>query len=45
MMRIAGLLLISAVLFLSGCETFKGFGKDVQKAGNWVEGTAERAQK
>jgi predicted small secreted protein len=31
------LLIIVAVLFLFGCETFHGFGKDVEKAGEWVQ--------
>lgn len=27
---------------LTGCNTFKGFGKDVSKAGDVVTGTAEK---
>ena len=37
--------IVFATLLLSGCETFKGLGQDVQKAGSWVERTAERAEK
>jgi predicted small secreted protein len=29
-------------LFLTGCQTFKGLGKDVQKAGKWVEKKADK---
>ena len=28
-------------LLAGGCETFKGVGRDMQKAGNWVEDTAK----
>ncbi|SHJ74113.1 Entericidin EcnA/B family protein [Malonomonas rubra DSM 5091] len=37
MKRILALLLIAAALFISGCETFHGLGKDVEKAGEWVQ--------
>ncbi len=39
------LMMLLVCLLCSGCETFKGFGQDLQKAGNWVERTAERADK
>ncbi len=29
-----------AALFLSGCNTMQGFGRDVQKVGSKVEGAA-----
>lgn len=32
--------LLFIVLLASGCETFKGLGRDVQKAGDWIEETA-----
>ena len=35
---------IMAALVLTGCNTFKGFGKDVSKAGDKVTQTAERTQ-
>jgi predicted small secreted protein len=35
------LLLIAALLCISGCETFRGLGKDVEKAGNWVQKKAQ----
>ena len=41
MKRIPALLLIVSVLFISGCGTFHGFGKDVEKAGEWVQEKAE----
>jgi len=41
MKRIVALLLIATALFISGCETFRGVGKDVEKAGEWVQ---EKAQ-
>ncbi len=40
MKRILALLLIASVLFLSGCETFRGLGKDVENAGEWVQDKA-----
>ena len=41
MQRIFALLLIASVLFISGCETFRGLGKDVEKAGGWVQEKAK----
>lgn len=38
------LLLICSLLFLSGCETFRGLGKDVSRAGNWMQEEAQQAQ-
>ncbi len=35
-------LLLAVVLFVGGCETTKGVGKDMQKAGNWIEEKASR---
>lgn len=35
--------IVSVVLF-TGCNTFKGVGKDVSKAGDKVTETAERTQ-
>lgn len=43
MKKIFSLICILTLLTLCGCETFRAFGKDVQKAGNWVEKTAEKA--
>ncbi len=37
MKYLLALLLIATALFISGCETFRGFGKDVEKAGEWVQ--------
>jgi len=36
------LFLIVSVLCISGCETFRGFGKDVEKAGGWVQEKAKK---
>ena len=36
------MLLLAASLFLGGCETTKGVGKDVQKAGDWIEEKASK---
>ena len=41
MKRIIALVLLVSVLFISGCETFRGFGKDVEKAGEWVQDKAK----
>lgn len=37
MIRTALTLLLLAMLFLSGCECISGFGRDLQKAGSWLE--------
>ncbi|HEY5673661.1 MAG TPA: hypothetical protein VIR78_08150 [Malonomonas sp.] len=37
MKRFLVLLLIASVLFISGCETFHGLGKDVEKTGEWIQ--------
>ena len=43
MLRLFLLLLISLVLVCTaGCETFKGFGRDVQKAGEVIEDAASK---
>ena len=41
---IAGILLIVAVSALTGCETMKGAGKDIQGGGRSVERAANKAQ-
>lgn len=35
---------IITAFVLTGCNTFKGFGKDVSKAGDKVTETAEKTQ-
>ncbi|ENU31089.1 MULTISPECIES: entericidin A/B family lipoprotein [Acinetobacter] len=35
---------IMATFVLTGCNTFKGFGKDVSKAGEKVTQSAEKTQ-
>ncbi|PNK59445.1 entericidin A/B family lipoprotein [Psychrobacter sp. FDAARGOS_221] len=34
----------AALIVLSGCNTFKGFGQDVSKAGEGVSKSAEKVQ-
>ena len=41
MKKCFALFLVTALLFLSGCECIRGFGRDMQKAGNWVEKKAD----
>jgi predicted small secreted protein len=33
---------VSSVLFLSGCNTMRGIGQDVQRAGSAVENAAKK---
>ncbi len=37
------LVLLSLIALLSACETTQGFGRDLQKAGNDIQGVAARA--
>lgn len=37
MKRLLAILLITTALFISGCETFSGFGRDMEKAGGWIQ--------
>jgi len=37
MMRILMILLLLSILFISGCQCISGFGRDLQKAGSWIE--------
>ena len=37
MKKILVLLLMLITLIICGCETFHGLGKDVEKAGEWVQ--------
>lgn len=41
MKKISLLLVIAFVFTLSGCETMKGVGKDIQKAGKALEKKAD----
>ncbi len=36
------IILLAAVLVLGACETTKGVGKDLQKAGEWIENKASK---
>jgi len=42
LLRSVAWLLVVLVMCLAGCETFKGFGRDVQKAGDWIEDSAAK---
>ncbi len=42
MKRILTLLLIASLLFISGCETFRGLGKDLEKGGEWMQDKAKQ---
>lgn len=44
MKRIVALILLSGFLFLSGCECISGLGRDMKKAGDWVEKKAEEGK-
>ena len=39
---IGSVLALSFVLALAGCNTFKGMGQDIQKAGETIEGAATK---
>jgi predicted small secreted protein len=42
MRRIAILVLMVWAVALAGCETMKGFGKDMEKAGETIQKKADR---
>lgn len=42
MKRMIALVLLCSVVFLAGCNCMSGLGRDVQKAGQWMEKTAEQ---
>ena len=37
MIRMILVLILLSTLFLTGCECVSGFGRDLQKAGSWIE--------
>jgi len=37
MIRTILILILLSTLFISGCECIGGFGRDLQKAGSWLE--------
>lgn len=43
-MKRVAVLIFLATFLLAGCETFSGFGRDMKKAGEWVERTAEQSR-
>ena len=42
MKNIVTLLAAACILVLSGCNTVKGMGQDIQKAGEKIEGAAKK---
>jgi predicted small secreted protein len=40
--KIATLLVVTALLALAGCNTVRGAGQDIQKAGNAIEDAAKK---
>ena len=42
MKKIIVLGLVLVALVISGCETFRGLGKDVEKTGQWVQDKAKK---
>jgi entericidin A len=42
MKKATGLLMLCASLLLAGCNTFRGVGQDVQKAGSAIENAAKK---
>ena len=42
MKRFFALLLIASLLFLFGCQTVQGLGKDIENAGTWIQNKANR---
>lgn len=42
MKNLITLVLLSTSLFLAGCNTVKGMGQDIQKAGEKIEGAAKK---
>jgi len=41
MRMIIALIMISALLLMTGCEATKGLGRDIEKAGEWVQDKAD----
>jgi entericidin B len=39
------LILIASVLSISACNTVRGVGKDIEKAGEVIQGGADKAQR
>jgi entericidin A len=45
MNKVLGVILMAYTLFLVGCNTMQGFGKDVSKLGDKIENKAEEKKK
>jgi len=42
MKTLVSLIVVSFLLMLTGCNTVKGMGQDIQKAGEKIEGAAKK---
>jgi predicted small secreted protein len=42
MKTLTALLIVASLLVLTGCNTVKGVGQDIQKAGSAIEGAAKK---
>ncbi len=42
MKSLIGLMMVASLLTLAGCNTVKGVGQDLQKAGSAIEGAAKK---
>ena len=42
MQRSIALVLLLTLLTLTGCNAVRGFGQDMQKAGQWMENEADK---
>jgi predicted small secreted protein len=42
MKSLIGLMMVASLLALAGCNTVKGVGQDLQKAGSAIEGAAKK---
>jgi predicted small secreted protein len=45
MHKLIALLVLAGVLTMSGCNTFRGVGQDVEAAGDKLENSAEKNKK
>ena len=43
--RIIALICLVLIIFLAGCETFKGLGKDVENTGKNIQGLFKKETK
>jgi predicted small secreted protein len=43
--KLIALLMVAGVLTMTGCNTMRGMGQDVEAAGDKIEGSAEKNKK